>query len=122
MPPKSKAGPDTISSLRSVIPEIFDAAQRSATGHRKHAVALHSLQLKCHSVDTDNLTGEAAFTQEFIRNLNKVLGIKKREPSADKIVKLVAIFVQVGHEIDTKAKAQRQKQKQKDGDSDDVFA
>ncbi|KAJ2378443.1 chromosome condensation complex Condensin, subunit G [Coemansia sp. RSA 2607] len=122
MPSKSKAGPDTISSLRSVIPEIFDAAQRSATGHRKHAVALHSLQLKCHSVDTENLTGEAAFTQEFIRNLNKVLGIKKREPSADKIVKLVAIFVQVGHEIDTKAKAQRQKQKQKDGDSDDVFA
>ncbi|KAJ1648373.1 chromosome condensation complex Condensin, subunit G [Coemansia erecta] len=116
-PSKSKgAGPDTISSLRSVIPGIFDAAQHSATGHRKHAVALHKLQEQCHSLDPKDLTGETAFTQEFIRNLNKVLAIKKREPSADKIVKLVAIFVQVGHDMDAKAKTQR------NGDSDDVFS
>ncbi|KAJ2230458.1 chromosome condensation complex Condensin, subunit G [Coemansia sp. RSA 485] len=112
----NSGGPDTLSSLRSVIPEIFDAAQRSATGHRKHAVALHKLQEQCHNLDPKGFTGETAFTQEFIRNLNKVLAIKKREPSADKIVKLVAIFVQVGHDMDKNSKLQ------KSGDTDDVFS
>ncbi|KAJ2043346.1 chromosome condensation complex Condensin, subunit G [Coemansia sp. RSA 922] len=119
MPSKSKGGPDTIASLRSVIPSIFDAAQRSATGHRKHAVALHTLQTKCHDVDAEGLTGEDAFNKEFIRNLNKVLGIKKREPSADKVVKLVATFVQVSHELDMQALA---KAKAKLVDTDDVFS
>ncbi|KAJ2685896.1 chromosome condensation complex Condensin, subunit G [Coemansia spiralis] len=116
MPSKKKGGPDTIASLRSVVPSIFDAAQRSATGHRKHAVALHTLQTQCHDVDAEELTGEDAFNKEFIRNLNKVLGIKKREPSADKVVKLVATFVQVSHELDMQAVA---KAKQAD---DDVFS
>ncbi|KAJ2382477.1 chromosome condensation complex Condensin, subunit G, partial [Coemansia sp. RSA 2611] len=116
MPSKKKGGPDTIASLRSVVPSIFDAAQRSATGHRKHAVALHTLQTQCHDVDAEELTGEDAFNKEFIRNLNKVLGIKKREPSADKVVKLVATFVQVSHELDMQAVA---KAKQTD---DDVFS
>ncbi|KAJ2060583.1 chromosome condensation complex Condensin, subunit G [Coemansia sp. S146] len=119
MPSKSKGGPDTIASLRSVIPSIFDAAQRSATGHRKHAVALHTLQTQCHDVDAEGLTGEDAFNKEFIRNLNKVLGIKKREPSADKVVKLVATFVQVSHELDMQALA---KAKAKLVDTDDVFS
>ncbi|KAJ1893423.1 chromosome condensation complex Condensin, subunit G [Kickxella alabastrina] len=118
MTSKSKGGPDTISSLRSAIPSIFDAAQRSATGHRKHAVALHKLQTQCHDVDTENMTGEAAFNDEFIRNLNKILVIKKREPSADKVVKLVAIFVQVSQEMDTQALA---KAKANSADADDVF-
>ncbi|KAJ2388206.1 chromosome condensation complex Condensin, subunit G, partial [Coemansia sp. RSA 2559] len=122
MPAKGKSGPDTISSLRSVVPGVFDAAQRSIVGHRKHAVALHKLQLQCHEHDSKGLTGEDAFNKEFIRNLNKVLGIKKREPSADKIVKLVATFVQVGHEIDVQALS---KSKEKDTgsgrDADDVF-
>ncbi|KAJ2886197.1 chromosome condensation complex Condensin, subunit G [Coemansia aciculifera] len=119
MPSKSKGGPDTIASLRSVIPSIFDAAQRSATGHRKHAVALHTLQTQCHDVDAEGLTGEDAFNKEFIRNLNKVLGIKKREPSADKVVKLVATFVQVSHELDMQALARA---KAKLVDTDDVFS
>ncbi|KAJ2860775.1 chromosome condensation complex Condensin, subunit G [Coemansia aciculifera] len=119
MPSKSKGGPDTIASLRSVIPSIFDAAQRSATGHRKHAVALHTLQTQCHDVDAEGLIGEDAFNKEFIRNLNKVLGIKKREPSADKVVKLVATFVQVSHELDMQALARA---KAKLVDTDDVFS
>ncbi|KAJ2327075.1 chromosome condensation complex Condensin, subunit G, partial [Coemansia sp. RSA 2681] len=120
MPSKKKGGPDTLASLRSVVPGIFDAAQRSATGHRKHAVALHTLQSQCHDVDVEGLTGEDAFNKEFIRNLNKVLGIKKREPSADKVVKLVATFVQVSHELDMQALA-KAKAKLADGD-DDVFS
>ncbi|KAJ2554797.1 chromosome condensation complex Condensin, subunit G, partial [Coemansia sp. RSA 1933] len=119
MPTKGKGGPDTISSLRSVVPGVFDAAQRSMVGHRKHAVALHKLQIQCHEHDAEGLTGEDAFNKEFIRNLNKVLGIKKREPSADKIVKLVATFVQVGHEIDVQALLSKTKSKEKDPDSDD---
>ncbi|KAJ2464303.1 chromosome condensation complex Condensin, subunit G, partial [Coemansia sp. RSA 2322] len=117
MPSKSKGGPDTVASLRSVIPSVFDAAQRSATGHRKHAVALHKLQSQCHDVDAENLTGEDAFNKEFIRNLNKVLGVKKREPSADKIVKLVATFVQVSYELDMQALT-----KSKLVDTDDMFS
>ncbi|KAJ1671197.1 chromosome condensation complex Condensin, subunit G, partial [Coemansia sp. RSA 25] len=120
MPSKKKGGPDTLASLRSVVPGIFDAAQRSATGHRKHAVALHTLQSQCHDVDVEGLTGEDAFNKEFIRNLNKVLGIKKREPSADKVVKLVATFVQVSHELDMQALA-KAKAKLADAD-DDVFS
>ncbi|KAJ1907437.1 chromosome condensation complex Condensin, subunit G [Coemansia sp. IMI 209127] len=122
MPAKGKSGPDTISSLRSVVPGVFDAAQRSIVGHRKHAVALHKLQLQCHEHDSKELTGEDAFNKEFIRNLNKVLGIKKREPSADKIVKLVATFVQVGHEIDIQALSKsKEKGTGSDRDADDVF-
>lgn len=119
----SKSSPDTLASLRSVVPGIFDAAQRSGTGHRKHAVTLHKLQTQCHDVDQENLTGEDAFNKEFIRNLNKVLGIKKREPSADKIVKLVATFVQVSHELDLQSlsKANKNKKTADNGDPDDVF-
>ncbi|KAI9502936.1 chromosome condensation complex Condensin, subunit G [Coemansia spiralis] len=122
MPAKGKSSPDTIASLRSVVPGIFDAAQRSTVGHRKHAVALHKLQSQCHELDVDSLTGEDVFNKEVIRNLNKVLGIKKREPSADKIVKLVATFVQVGHELDLQALSKNKaKEKHTDRDVDDVF-
>ncbi|KAJ2757750.1 chromosome condensation complex Condensin, subunit G, partial [Coemansia sp. BCRC 34490] len=122
MTAKGKTKPDTVSSLRSVIPGIFDAAQKSIVGHRKHAVALHKLQTQCYDHDTDGLTGEDAFNKEFIRNLNKVLGIKKREPSADKIVKLVATFVQVGHEMDIQELSKRkEKGRNSDKDEDDVF-
>ncbi|KAJ2241364.1 chromosome condensation complex Condensin, subunit G, partial [Coemansia sp. RSA 454] len=111
--------PDVIASLRSVVPGIFDAAQRSGTGHRKHAVALYNLQTQCHDADSEGLTGEDAFNKEFIRNLNKILGIKKREASAEKVVKLVATFVQVSYEKDVQMLAQS---KARTGaDADDVF-
>ncbi|KAJ1743304.1 chromosome condensation complex Condensin, subunit G [Coemansia sp. RSA 989] len=120
MPTKKSPSPDVISSLRSVVPGIFDTAQRSGTGHRKHAVSLYKLQTQCHDADTEELTGEDAFNKEFIRNLNKILGIKKREASAEKIVKLVATFVQVSYEKDMQALA---KSKLTNGsDADDVFS
>ncbi|KAJ2713384.1 chromosome condensation complex Condensin, subunit G, partial [Coemansia spiralis] len=122
MPTRKSGGggsPDVIASLRSVVPGIFDAAQRSGTGHRKHAMALYKLQQQCHDADTEGLTGEDAFNREFIRNLNKILGIKKREASADKIVKLVAMFVQVSYEKDTQAVA---KGGANAADADDIFA
>ncbi|KAJ2773959.1 chromosome condensation complex Condensin, subunit G, partial [Coemansia nantahalensis] len=118
----SSSGPDVIASLRSVVPGVFDAAQRSGTGHRKHAMALYKLQQQCHDADTEGLTGEDAFNREFIRNLNKILGIKRREASADKIVKLVATFVQVSHEKDAQAQAQAKGGSGSAVDADDVFA
>ncbi|KAJ2781905.1 chromosome condensation complex Condensin, subunit G [Coemansia javaensis] len=105
MPSKKSSSPDVVASLRSVVPGVFDAAQRSGTGHRKHAVALYKLQAQCHDADQEGLTGEDAFNKEFIRNLNKILGVKKREASAEKIVKLVATFVQVSAEKDAQAAA-----------------
>ncbi|KAJ1951758.1 chromosome condensation complex Condensin, subunit G, partial [Linderina pennispora] len=108
---------DTISSLRSVVPGIFDAAQRNSTGLRKHAVSLRKLQVQCHEFDKAELTGEAAFNKEIIRNLNKMLAVKKREPSADRVVKLLATFVQVSYEKDQQAAAKEKAQK----DKDDVF-
>ncbi|KAJ1963954.1 chromosome condensation complex Condensin, subunit G [Dipsacomyces acuminosporus] len=125
MPSKQKPGPDTISSLRTVVPSIFDAAQRSGTGHRKHAVLLHKLQAQCVEVDREGLTGEDAFNKEFIRNLNKVLGVKKREASVDKVIKLVATFVQVSYEKDAQALAKAKSSNTGAGagaDADDVFA
>ncbi|KAJ2737524.1 chromosome condensation complex Condensin, subunit G [Coemansia sp. Cherry 401B] len=121
MPTRKNTSPDVIASLRSVVPGVFDAAQRSGTGHRKHAVALYKLQLQCHDADTESLTGEDAFNKEFIRNLNKILGIKKREPSAEKVVKLVATFVQVSYEKDMHAHAKRKAKPDGDNDTDDVF-
>ncbi|KAJ2822805.1 chromosome condensation complex Condensin, subunit G, partial [Coemansia erecta] len=121
MPVKKNTSPDVIASLRSVVPGIFDAAQRSGTGHRKHAVALYKLQSQCHDADTEGLTGEDAFNKEFIRNLNKILGIKKREPSAEKIVKLVATFVQVSYEKDVQAVAAAKAKAKASADADDVF-
>ncbi|KAJ2141367.1 chromosome condensation complex Condensin, subunit G [Coemansia sp. RSA 678] len=119
MPVKKNISPDVIASLRSVVPGIFDAAQRSGTGHRKHAVTLYNLQTQCHDADNEGLTGEDAFNKEFIRNLNKILGIKKREASAEKVVKLVATFVQVSYEKDVQMLAQS---KARTGaDADDVF-
>ncbi|KAJ1948134.1 chromosome condensation complex Condensin, subunit G, partial [Linderina macrospora] len=108
---------DTISSLRSVIPEIFDAAQRNSTGLRKHAVSLRKLQVQCYDFDKEELTGEHAFNKEMIRNLNKVLAVKKREPCADRIVKLLATFVQVSYEKDQQLAAKEKAKK----DEDDVF-
>ncbi|KAJ2617772.1 chromosome condensation complex Condensin, subunit G [Coemansia sp. RSA 1365] len=124
MPTKKSSSPDVIASLRSVVPGIFDTAQRSGTGYRKHAVALYKLQLQCHDSDTEGLTGEDAFNKEFIRNLNKILGIKKREPSAEKVVKLVATFVQVSYEKDMQALAKNIKARHDSAgvDVDDVFS
>ncbi|KAJ1728815.1 chromosome condensation complex Condensin, subunit G [Coemansia biformis] len=119
---KSGGSPDVIASLRSVVPGLFDAAQRSGTGHRKHAAALYKLQLQCHDADTEGLTGEDAFNKEFIRNLNKILGLRKREASAEKVVKLVATFVQVSYEKDSQAQALANGGSAKVGDADDVFA
>ncbi|KAJ2162359.1 chromosome condensation complex Condensin, subunit G [Coemansia sp. RSA 552] len=124
MPSKRRSSgvgsPDVVSSLRSTIPGIFDAAQRSGTGHRKHAVTLYNLQLQCHNADVENLTGEDAFNKEFIRNLNKILGVKKREPSAEKIVKLVATFVQVSYEKDMQTQAKSGKDSMEGDDEADV--
>lgn len=47
------------------------------------------MQLSC--IQQDN---EDAFNAEFIRCLNRVLPIKKSEPTADRVVKFIGHFIQ----------------------------
>ncbi|KAG0216386.1 hypothetical protein BGX28_002856 [Mortierella sp. GBA30] len=76
-----KANP--IETLRTVVPNIFQEAQRTTANHRKNAIMLRKIQEQCADVGGD--TGEEAFNKEFIRNLNVVLAIKKKEPTADRL-------------------------------------
>ncbi|KAF9152294.1 hypothetical protein BG015_005503 [Linnemannia schmuckeri] len=73
-----------LETLRTVVPNIFQECQKSAANHRKNAIMLRKIQEQC--AETAGENGEEAFNNEFIRNLNVVLAIKKVEPTADRVV------------------------------------
>ncbi|RKP35999.1 nuclear condensing complex subunit, C-term domain-containing protein, partial [Dimargaris cristalligena] len=102
-------------TLTTAAPELFQGAQVSVTQHRRNAAALRKLQERCsqlpaetivkymHSPPSDGTPplkcttsdrpGESIFNNEFVRNLNKILPVKKREASVELVVKFVAMFV-----------------------------
>ncbi|KAG9299295.1 hypothetical protein G9A89_013943 [Geosiphon pyriformis] len=103
-----------IANLSSTIPQIFQECQKSTTNHRKNVATLRKLQEQCSAVRLEKVfegssrsaagrtsssfqsteNGEQAFNREFVRNLNKVLAIKKKDPSADRVIKFVGAFIQ----------------------------
>ncbi|KAI8141539.1 nuclear condensing complex subunit [Fennellomyces sp. T-0311] len=100
-----------IASLSSSVPQIFNDAQKPNANHRKHAIALRKIQEQCallspivagepHQVDLD---GEDAFNKAVIRNINKILQIRKGEPNADRITRFISTFLQYTQQIDTKS-------------------
>ncbi|KAI8100193.1 nuclear condensing complex subunit [Halteromyces radiatus] len=91
-----------ISRLSTTIPQLFNEAQKPNAVLMRLSVSLRKVQETCvlkspivegqpQDIDQD---GEAAFNKEYIRNLNKILPIRRKEPHADNIVRYVATFLQ----------------------------
>jgi len=76
-------------SLLEEIPNIFQDAQRSLATHRKNATALRKIYQKYCKTEEN----EKSFIEEFFRNLNKILVIKKGQLSADKSMKFIVEFI-----------------------------
>ncbi|KAI9029284.1 nuclear condensing complex subunit [Hyaloraphidium curvatum] len=89
--------------------QIFQDCQTSISKHRKNAAALWKYQQRL-SKDT---AGERAFNEEFLRNLNLALPIKKGAGVADRVIRFVAQYVKFAAEKDGDSADK------KDGDSDD---
>lgn len=100
---------NALDTLRTDIPHIFQESQKTAANHRKNAIKLRKIQEQCSELDGEN--GEAAFNKEFIRNLNVVLAIKKKEPAADKVIQFVSSFILCTREKGKKKKANKQDNK-----------
>ncbi|KAI1316429.1 hypothetical protein EDD11_009992 [Mortierella claussenii] len=94
---KSKKG-NAIETLRTVVPSIFQESQKTSANHRKNAIMLRKIQEQCAEIAAEN--GEEAFNKEFIRNLNVVLAIKKKEPAADRVIQFVSSFILCTREKD----------------------
>ena len=71
------------------IQTIFHESQKTAATHRKLVNSLRTVQLSCLEKGQ-----EEAFNDEFIRCVNRVLPVKKSEPTADRVVKFVGNFIQ----------------------------
>lgn len=98
-----------VAALSVAIPQIFQEVQKNATNHRKNAMTLRKLQLKCSKYtplnyeaaseeEEEATNGELMFNEEFVRNLNKVLPIKKGQLNAERVVKFVAFFAAFNYE------------------------
>lgn len=76
-------------SFLEEIPNIFQDAQRSLATHRKNAAALRKIfQKHCKTEENEKL-----FINEFYRNLNKILVIKKGIITADRSMKFIIEFI-----------------------------
>ncbi|RIB20451.1 nuclear condensing complex subunit [Gigaspora rosea] len=103
-----------IVTLSATIPPIFQDCQKSTGNHRRNAIALRKVQMKCSSYRSSNLessndqldnernqiANEQAFNNEFIRNLYKILPIKRVQPYSERVIKFVACFVAYSCEKD----------------------
>lgn len=98
---------NAINNLSTSVPQIFNDAQKPNATQRKHAVALRKIQEQCalnsparkghpHDIDPE---GEGKFNAEVIRNINKILNVRKREPHADRIVRFIATFMQYTQQL-----------------------
>ncbi|KAG2178793.1 hypothetical protein INT43_001639 [Umbelopsis isabellina] len=101
---------NALNSLKTSVPQLFQESQKAASVSRKLAVALRKIQEACalkspivekqpHDIDLD---GELLFHLEVVRNLNKILPVKKKEGAVDRVIKFIAAFMQYTQEIDAK--------------------
>jgi condensin complex subunit 3 len=78
-----------VANPTKTIQTIFQESQKSVATHRKLVNSLRTVQLTCTQQDNED-----AFNTEFIRCLNRVLPVKKSEPTADRVVKFIGHFIQ----------------------------
>lgn len=100
VPPPEGTPRATYNPLQQVISETFASAQRTTAGHRKLAIKLRNLFDQCikgegpvGTIAGGGRAGEKAFGKEFIRNLNKVLLVKKGVVVGDRCVRFCELFV-----------------------------
>ncbi|KAF9937107.1 hypothetical protein BGZ65_001802 [Modicella reniformis] len=91
MTPTKPRKQNAIDTLRTVVPSIFQESQVASANHHKNAIMLRKIQEQCAEIASEK--GEEAFNKEFIRNLNIVLAIKKKEPGADRVIQFVSSFI-----------------------------
>ncbi|CAG8494900.1 11036_t:CDS:10 [Ambispora leptoticha] len=140
------ANKNSLRNLSTTIPQVFQDCQKSTANHRKNVATLRKIQEQCAAADSVQISGngegssrsaatsiaektkrirasltkengEQAFNQEFIRNLNKLLAFKKKDPCTDKVIKFVGSFVQFTLEKEIEA-AKDNKESEKDQEPD----
>jgi condensin complex subunit 3 len=96
-----------LKSLKTTIPQLFQESQKPNSNGRSCGVDLRKIQEVCalnspiveheqHDIDPD---GELQFNLEVIRNLNKILPVKKKEPSVDRVIRFIAAFIEYTQSI-----------------------
>ncbi|KAI9283993.1 nuclear condensing complex subunit [Umbelopsis sp. AD052] len=99
-----------LKSLKTAIPQLFQESQKPNANGRSVAVDLRKIQEACalnspivehelHDIDPE---GELQFNLEVIRNLNKILPVKKKEPTVDRVIRFIAAFMQYTQSLDVK--------------------
>lgn len=98
-PPLGDDGPP--SKLRAKICGIFADAQRTAASHRKLVINLRRIQEGCcfgpgktkGNEPTEEAVDEDGFNAEIERCILKLMGAKKGETVADRVVKFLGLFL-----------------------------
>nr|CAG8583277.1 9746_t:CDS:10 [Entrophospora candida] len=100
--PSTASTENILQNLSNLIPQIFQDCQKTSSTHRKNAINLRKLQLKCSAIapsdPSSDMNGESQFNKEFTRNLNKILTKKRGQKTAEYIVKFVVSFVTYSQE------------------------
>jgi condensin complex subunit 3 len=87
-----------LESVPTLVLPIFQQVQETIANHRKNHVSLRKIQEQCSTITEPTakglkLLGEKAFNTAFINMVNMILGVKKGEAVADRVVKFVAGYV-----------------------------
>lgn len=91
-----------LESLSTNVAQVFEDAQKPNANQRKNAIAMRKIQtqiclnspIRDDQAHDINFEKEELFINEFIRNVNKILMIRRREPHADRVTRFIATFVQ----------------------------
>ena len=78
----------TNNRVLTAIAEVFQAAQGSYAGHRRHVAVLKKIYTKCLSQGIADV-----FDYWFSKMTIKILPLKKQEVVGDRIVRLIAGFI-----------------------------
>lgn len=84
-----------LSYIREFVSRIFQDVQITASNHRKNAAALRKFQMKCLNY---NDCGENEFNKEFVRNVNRILPVRKGQANVERIINFIATFIKYCHE------------------------
>ncbi|PSK42692.1 Condensin complex subunit 3 [Elsinoe australis] len=95
-----------VTSLRKHISAVFADSQKSTTGHRKLVINLRKIQEACCYEPTsskgqqETSFDEEDFSNELIRRVLRLLPIRKSEPSGDRVVRFLGVFLRVASDKD----------------------